>query len=170
MMETIYFEKTKELKSNLHELERKLKVSLILTGRKLTIEGSPLDEYEALRILEAIHFGFSAKKALLLIDPETIFKIIHIKEHSRKKNLYDVRARIIGTLGKTKRTIEEVSDTFIELKENDVGIIGSAEKIEEAITALTSLIRGAKQSNVYNFLEKMNKAKKSEGLGIKNKK
>jgi rRNA processing protein Krr1/Pno1 len=54
------------------------------------------------------------------------------------------------------------------LHDNTVGIIGPAETIEEATTAIGNLIRGSKQANIYRFLERMNAAKKIKSdLGLK---
>ena len=159
-MQSIHFNNLKELKRAKSEIEEKLKIKISIKGRTITIDGTPMDEYEASLVLGAINIGFSAKKALSLIDEESIFKIIKIKDFTKKKNLKEVRARIIGTKGKTKRTIESISNCDIIIKNNEIGIIGNAESIEELITAVTSLIRGTKQSNTYRYLEKINKNKK----------
>ncbi|GAF98139.1 unnamed protein product, partial [marine sediment metagenome] len=44
--------------------------------------------------------------------------------------------------------------------DNEIGIIGDTEDIEEAIQAVTSLIQGSKQSNVYTHAEKEMKKKR----------
>jgi len=168
-METLFFENTKELKKEKDRLEKKLNIKIEITGKKVIIEGEPLDEYEATTILDAIRFGFSANIALLLKNSEIIFKKISIRDYTRRKNLIDVKARIIGTKGTTKRTIEEISGCMLMIHNNEVGIIGPVEDVEEATTALTNLIRGAKQANVYKFLEHLNKTQKEEGLGLKEK-
>ncbi len=161
-METIYFQKPSELRKNLALLEKALKVKISRNGRLATIKGSGIAEYEASLVLQAMAFGFSAKKALLLKSSEFIFKIIHIRNFTRKKNLQEVRARIIGKKGKTIRTIENISEVHLLLKENELGVIGEAESITETETALKNLIKGTKQSNVYRYLEKSNKIKKEE--------
>ena len=168
-MENIFFENTKEIKRAKSELEKKLNVKIEIAGKKVIIEGEPLDEYEAITILNAINFGFSAKTALSLKNSEIIFKKISIRDFTRRKNLIDVKARIIGTLGTTKRTIEQISGCMLIIHHNEVGIIGHVEDVEEATTALTNLIRGAKQANVYKFLEHLDKSKNEEGLGLKEK-
>ena len=160
-METIYFENTKEIKKAKEEIEKNLNVTITFTGKKAVIEGAPLNEYEAWNILDAISFGFSAKKALQLKESELSFKKINIKDFTRRKNMYDVRARIIGKEGKVKRTIENLSDCEMIIKDNVIGIIGYAESIDIVITALTNLIRGSKVSNVYNFLERMNRDRRT---------
>ena len=103
---------------------------------------------------------FQKKKALQLLDPEATFRKIHIKNFTRRKNIGEVRARLIGTEGKTKRTLEEIGSCDIIIGDTEVGIIGSAENIEKTTTAITNLIKGSKQANVYRFLERMNTIEK----------
>lgn len=167
-MESIYFQTIRKLKENQKLLESKLNVKLIVKGRQVVIEGSPLEEYEAYQVLDAFDFGFELKDALLLKNESYIFRKLPIKDFTRRKNLEEVRGRIIGTEGKTKRTMENVSGCAIVVHDNLVGLIGLAENIEEATTAITNLIRGTKQANVYRFLERMNAAKKDKtDLGLK---
>ncbi|MBS3091020.1 hypothetical protein J4217_01055 [Candidatus Pacearchaeota archaeon] len=168
-METLIFNSTKELKKNKKELEDKLNVSITITGKKADISGEAVDEYEAMIVLEAINFGFSAKKALMLKDQDILFQHINIKKFTHRKKLEDVRARLIGTEGKTKRAIENITLSHLAIRGNDIGIIAPADLMQEVITALTNLIRGSKQSNVYNFLERMNAEKKKfpDDLGLK---
>ena len=86
-METIIFLKTAELRKNKTELEKKLKVKIIIRGKQIAFESeNSLEEYEARIVLEAMALGFSAKKALLLKEPEMIFRRINIKDFTRKKN------------------------------------------------------------------------------------
>lgn len=171
-METIFFEKISEIIKNKEEIEKKLNVKITIRGKSAIIEGDTLDEYEASLILNAISFGFSAKQALSLLNEDIAFKTIHIRDFTRRKNLEDVRSRLIGSEGKTKHTIEEITGCKIIVKESEIGIIAPAEKIDNTITAIINIIRGTKQANAYHFLERMNAAKKtlSTDLGLKQKK
>ena len=174
-MESLYFKKIRELQKSKAELENKFRVKINIRGKLVTLEGSAVDEYGALIVLEAMQFGFSSKRALVLLSDDLIFRKIPIKNFTRRKNMKEVRGRIIGKEGKTKNTIEQISscDILINEYENSVGLIGSAEQIEEATTAITNLIKGSKQANVYRFLERMNAQKKQMdtdlGLKIKEK-
>ena len=153
-METRFLERTKELKKELKFLESKLNVKIKIDGKKVVVEGDSLNEYETCLVLEALNFGFSAQDSILLKDEDILFRILNIKDFTRRKNLHEVRARIIGTHGQTKKTLEEISKSKIIIKENKVGILGNAEEIEYAITAISNIIKGSKQSNVYKYLEK----------------
>lgn len=171
-MESFIINRTSEIRKNKAELEDKLKVKISIIGKKVTIEGEAVDEYEASIILEAIDFGFSAKKALMLKDPEILFRRINIKKFSKPQRRSDVRSRVIGTEGKTKRTIENIGNCEMVVNHNEIAIICPASTIEETTTAITNLIRGSKQGNVYAFMEKMNRERKkfSDDLGLKTKK
>lgn len=159
-METLYFNKTAELRKERQQLEKRMNVSITLEGRKVTVEGDPLDEYEARLVLEAMEFGYSAKKALMLLDDGYIFRKLPLKNFTRRKDMSVVRGRLIGKEGKTKHALENISGCEIIVRDDAVGLLGSAESIEEATTAITNLIRGSKQANVYRFLERMNTARK----------
>src|SRR3989338_4273634 len=124
------------------------------------MEGEDIKEYEATRVLEAMGLGFSAHKALKLLEQDTLFRKINIKEFTRRKDLRDVKSRVIGKEGKTKATIENLTDCEIVISENSVGIIGEALSIDEAVTAIKNIIRGTKQANAYKYLEKMNAIRK----------
>jgi ribosomal RNA assembly protein len=170
-METIYVENPRKIRQNKEAIEKKTEIKITQKGRQLELEGEPFEEYQARIIIEAIDFGFSLKEALRLTDESILFRKIPIKQFTKRKDLEEVRGRVIGTEGKTKRTVEEVSGSAVVLHNNMVGIIGPAEGIEEATTAVTNLIKGSKQANVYRFLERMNTSKRDKpDLGLKNTK
>lgn len=159
-METIFIQRLSEFKKAIPEIERFFKVKITFNGRKADIEGDSVGEYEASIVTEAINFGFSAKKALLLKEENMEFREIPIKGVTRRKNLHEVRARLIGTEGKTKRTIEQISNCHVEINNNTVGVICPAETMDEALTGVKNVIKGTKQANVYRYLERMNKIRK----------
>ena len=159
-MQTIYIKNIKEILKNKKELEEKLKTSLAVKGKVVSFESDAIDEFQALRVLEAIAFGFSARKSLSLLDEEKMFRKVHIKSHTKRK-LKDIQARLIGTHGKTKKIISDISGCDIVVTDGDVGILGDAETIYDTETAIVSLIKGSKQSNMYRYLERRNKERKS---------
>lgn len=159
-MQTFYIKKIKDVMKNQRGLEKKLGIKIVILGRKVTVLSDPINEYEAELVFNAISFGFSSKKALALKNEEYNFKIIHIKSHTKRK-LKDVLARLIGTRGKTKHTISEISGCDVLISESEVGILGLSEDVENTEHAIIKIIKGAKQTNTYRFLERMNRAKKN---------
>jgi len=165
-MEVIYMKRISEVIQKKRELEGKLKVKININGRNVSVEGDSINEYEAISILEAINFGFSMSKALVLKDEDFVFRKIHIKDYT-KRSLEDVKGRLIGKGGKTRKTFSEISGCELIIKYSEVGVIGDVESVENTTRAITNVIRGSKQSNMYRYLEKMNRVKKEEDLGLK---
>jgi len=165
-MEKIICDKIVRITKNRKKLEGRLKVKIDNSGKEITVIGEPEDEYVAVKVIEALDFGFPFSIALLIKDEDFLFEAINIKDHTRRKDLKVVRARIIGKQGKTLRTLTELTKCHFELKGNQLGILGDPEHIRYAQESAISLIRGAKQANVYAFLEK-HQVKPVFDLGLK---
>jgi len=151
----IYLDDISRIGPNKAILEKKLNVKITFKGNEILFEGEAVDEYIAEKVLMALNFGFSLKTSLLLKNEENYnFEILNIKDFTKRKDLERIRGRIIGTNGRTLRTLTELTKCFFELKDNSVGIIGDSGHIKNAQTSLISLIHGTKQANVYSFLEK----------------
>ena len=65
-----------------------------------------------------------------------------------------VKGRIIGINGKTRKIIEELTDTNIAVYGHTVGIIGHSENNFVAKTAIQMLIKGSLHKNVYRYLHR----------------
>ena len=134
-------------------LEKKLNVKIELLGREVSITGEPEEEYIAEKVVEAVDFGFPIDAALMIKEEDLVFEVLSIKEYTRKKDYERIRGRLIGRGGKTKSTISSLTDCFIEIKDNRVAIIGHPENVKNVRHAIVSIVQGAKQSNVYAYLE-----------------
>jgi len=167
-MKKIICEKLPRIVKNMKKLSKVLEVTLTNRGKELYLEGSPENEYLAEKVIDAINFGFAINKALLIKKEDLMFEVLNIKDHTNRKDLERIRGRIIGKAGKTLKTLSDLSKCFIEINENNVGIIGLPESIQIAQEALISIIKGSKQSNVYAHLEKI-RPKQVEDLGLKEK-
>ena len=165
-MEKIICDKIARITKNRKKLEERLKVKIDNSGKEITITGNPEDEYIAVKVIEALDFGFPFSIALLIKEDDLLFEALNIKDHTRRKDLEVVRARIIGKKGKTLRTLTELTKCHFELKGNQLGILGDPEHIRYAQESAISLIRCAKQANVYAFLEK-HQVKPVFDLGLK---
>lgn len=168
-MKIIPSEKISKILRNKELLENSLNVKIFGDGKEISIEGSPEDEYIAEKIIDAVNFGFPISNALQILDEEFLFEILNIKDHTKRKDLTRIKARIIGTKGKTFQTLCTLTKCSFELKDNEVGIIGSAECIKNAEDAIKYLIQGSKQANVYAKLEK-NQPMPILDLGLKERK
>ncbi len=168
-MRKIYSEKLPRILKNKKKIEAELNVKITNRGKEITIQGKPEDEYIAEKVIDALNFGFPFSDALMIKKEDFLFEIINIKEHTKRKDLERIRARIIGTKGKTLKTLCQLTKCFFELKDNEVGIIGPPEYIQNAQNSIISIIKGTKQANVYSFLEK-HQVKPVFDLGLKKEK
>ncbi|MFW5847014.1 MAG: hypothetical protein ACOCUU_02520 [Nanoarchaeota archaeon] len=165
-MRKLIIEKTNRISRNRPELEKELKVKITKQEKEIFINGNPEDEFIAEKVIEALNFGFPFQTTLNLKNPEVMFEKINIKDYSKSKNLERIRARIIGTKGRTLATLTQISHCAFELKNNKIGIIGNNENIKTAQDAIIALIQGSKTSNVYSFIEK-SKPQPIVDLGLK---
>ena len=153
-MAIIITDKVARIIKNRKKLERILKVKITNKGKEITFEGSPENEYEAEKVLQALDLGFGFSDAVSIKEKELEFDIFHIKDYARRGNIEKVRGRIIGKNGRALATLSELTKCSLEIKGNTIGIIGDPEEIKPAIDAVIHLIQGAKHANVYKGLEK----------------
>jgi len=168
-METILSPKARVIIQNKKKLERELDIKITNRGKEVTIDGKPIKEYFAKNVIDAINFGFSVSDSLLLKKENFLFEIINIKDYTRSKNLERVRGRIIGKDGRTLKTLVQLTGCKFKMQNNDIGIIGEAEDMKTVQEGIINLIKGAKTSNVYGFLEK-HQPEPIVDLGLKEKK
>ena len=64
-----------------------------------------------------------------------------------------MRARIIGTDGKTRRLIEDLSGAEMVIYGNTVGLIGDIMELNAAKRAAEMVLEGSEHAAVYKFLE-----------------
>lgn len=162
----IISEDVNAIKKKQKKLSRILNVKIKFEGNEIILEGTGDNEYIAEKVIDAINFGFSVPTALLIKEEDFLFEILDIKDYTKKKDLPRIRARIIGTDGRTLKTLLTLTECHFEIKDNRVGIIGAPELMLNAQNAIISLIRGSKQANVYAFLEK-HRVKPIFDLGLK---
>ena len=159
-MQEIYVENIGKVIQNKKKLEQELEVKIINKGKLVFVDGEADKEYTALQVMEAINLDFSIEKVLMLKNEAIILQTVHIKDITKRKDLERVRGRIIGTEGKTLKTLNNLTNCEFSLSDNEIGIIGDTEAIGDAVQAVTSIIQGSKQSNVYARAEKQRKRKR----------
>lgn len=171
-MRKIAITNMRKIKKAIPLIENKVKVKISFGKNEITIKGSELNEYLIEQVISAIDFGFDAESALLLLNEDFVLEFIEIKEHTRRKNLKDIRGRIIGRDGKVRKTIERLTGAEIVINENTVGVIVDSDHLDAIVQAIENLIHGAKHGNVFAYLEKQNVSMRKfdkEDLGLKDK-
>lgn len=106
----------------------------------------------------AIGRGFSPERAFRLLREGTMLAILDIKIETgkrRKSSLRRIRARVIGTNGRVRERLEELSGCFVSVYGSTVGLIGDEAQLERARRAIELLLRGSEHSTVFHLLARL---------------
>jgi ribosomal RNA assembly protein len=97
--------------------------------------------YTAREVIRAIGRGFNPEIAKLLLKQDYVYESIGLNEYTgkSKNTLLRLKGRVIGKEGRTKKLIEELSESYISVYGKTVGIIGTAESASMAKRAVESL-------------------------------
>jgi ribosomal RNA assembly protein len=145
---------TKEL------IERRAGVKLqIDTEGEVNIEENPQDPLAALKtmdLVKAIGRGFSPQRAIRLLDDDEYLEVIELGDFIGKRSdqLSRVRSRLIGTNGKTRRIIEDLTGAHMSIYGSTVSLIGNSVQLPVAKTAVEMILRGSEHATVYRYLER----------------
>ena len=145
-----------ELKSKKRELNKlqKLTNTKISINEDIIIDGEGIDIFQTKNILKAFGRGFSIDDSLYLLDEEYSLEIINLKDYTKSKNrMIVLKSRIIGTKGKTKKYIEQYTNTKISIYGKTISIIGKWDKVNIAKKAILMLIEGCSHTTLYKWLE-----------------
>lgn len=158
------------------QIEKTLSVELTIEsdsgGVTITLTKSAEDPSVLLRardVVTAIGRGFSPEHAFRLIhDDDAVLDIIDLREifGRSESDIQRVKGRIIGMNGKTRRIIEEITDTKISVYGHTVSIIGNIEPAQVAREAIQMLIQGSQHATVYKFLHRKRRELKKSMLEL----
>ena len=137
-----------------HETKTKLTINSQEGDIKIVGEDALL-LYLCREIIRAIGRGFNPDIARQLLKSDYAIEFISITDFARNPNdLERLRGRVIGEGGKSRRTIEELSQVTICVYGKTIGIIGPADYIVDARKAVENLLTGSSHALVYKILEK----------------
>jgi len=160
--------KTKE------EIEARSNVKIHIdseSGEVTLYEEHAFDPVVALKVrdvVKALGRGFSPEYAFRLFQDDMYLDVIDITDYVGKdqKDLERVRARLIGTHGKTRRTIEENTGANMAIFGKTVSLLGEINEVQTGHEAVRMILDGAPHSAVYKFLEKRRKELRLQELGF----
>lgn len=121
-----------------------------------------------LSVVQAIGRGFAPDKAIRLLEEDSYLEVLDIRDYVGKKHEHVVRmrARVIGTRGRTRALIEELTGAYVSVYGNTVSIIGDPLQLEIARKALDMLLSGSEHAAVYHFLEGRRALLKIDAMGF----
>jgi ribosomal RNA assembly protein len=155
-------------------IERRLNVRLLIDSGEgdVTVEphanADPLAEMKAESVVRALGRGFAPEAAFLLFQDEQYLTLIDLHDFvgRSKDHVRRITARLVGTGGKTRRLVEDLSEAKIVIYGHTVGIIGGFEESNVAREAVEMILTGSEHSTVYRFLEHKRTEQKMARWGI----
>lgn len=144
------------------QIEKKTEIPLSInsqTGEIIIDDHEAKDPFMIFKvenIVKAIGRGFSPENALKLLDDDFDFFIFDIHDYVKKTpaHVHRVKARIIGTNGKTKKVLEDITGSKISIYGHTIAIICHLIDMDIVKKAIDKLLKGSKHATVYRFVEK----------------
>jgi ribosomal RNA assembly protein len=157
------------------EIERKCGVTLEIDGKtgetRISYQPEALIEtnpFKAQDIVSAIARGFSPQRAFSLLQEERLLTLIDLREYAGKSEnaMVRIRSRLIGTEGKARRIIEELSGAEISVYGHTVAIIGEPDQARIAKEAVDKLAKGGTHKATYEMLQKYRTKQKMDRMQL----
>ena len=158
------------------DVEERLKVKLEIEseagGVEINLNEKATDPsvlFRAKDVVTAVGRGFSPDQAFRLIrNEDVVFDFIDLRAIFGRSDsdIRRVKSRIIGMNGKTRRTIEELTEADVVVYGHTVGFIGTFEQVDIARNAVQMIIQGSEHHSVYNFLQKKRRDLKKQQLEL----
>lgn len=129
------------------------------------VEGDPSGVLLARDLVLAIGRGFSPERADRLFRPDTYLGIIDIKRvtgRREKASLWRIRSRLIGTRGRARTRLEELSGASVSVYGSTVAVIGLEPQLASATRAVELLLRGSEHSVVFHMLARSRRDQAAE--------
>ena len=152
------------------------------TGLKLDIDSKTgeitIDDHEVKdplviikmeNIIKAVGRGFSPENAMRLLGDNADFFVFDLHDYVGKKesHLRRLRSRVIGREGKTKRVLEELTDSKISVYGHTIGVISNIMRMNILKKSIDMLLTGSKHATVYKFVEaQMKELRREEKMGF----
>jgi len=157
-------------------IEKRLSVELQVNSQTGDVEitltpaaQDPTVLFRAKEVVAAIGRGFSPEHAFrLLEDDEAVLEVIDLRETAGRSQseMKRLKGRIIGKEGKTRRIIEELTETEVSVYGHTVSVIGTMDQAEVAKEAIHMLIRGSLHATVYRFLHRKRRELKKKKIEL----
>jgi ribosomal RNA assembly protein len=157
------------------QLEEKSGLKLDIDSKQGEVE---IDEHECKdplmiikleNIIKAIGRGFSPQKAFRLFDDESDFFVFDLYAYVGKKESHvrRLKSRIIGREGKTKRVLEELTNSKLSVYGHTVSVISDIVNMNILKKSIDMILTGSKQATVYRFVEtQMKELRRQEKYGF----
>lgn len=128
----------------------------IKNENEVLFNGDAYNEFNAKNVVQAFGRGIEMEKAYRLLNEEYFSKFVNLKDFFKnEEQIRRIKARIIGSNGKTKLYMEEISGAEISVYGNTIAMIGKIGELNIASAALQVLIEGGTHKKAYVIMERM---------------
>lgn len=112
-------------------------------------------------IVRAIARGFNPEIAMQLLKNDYTLEMLNIVDYVKnKEQLPRIKGRVIGKNGKSRETIELLTETRVVVYGKTVGIIGFIDDVAVSRRAIELLLEGALHKGVFKMLEQHRRQRK----------
>ncbi len=151
------------------ELEDQTKVKIDVDSKEGDVKLTSSDSFQLYLlkdIIKAIGRGFNPDIAMQLFKQDYVLELISMSDYVKSPNqMLRLKGRVIGTSGKARETIQDLTDTSISVYGKTIAIIGFCDKVAISKKAVETLLSGSPHSAVYKWLEKQRRQSKFAELG-----
>src|SRR5256712_9531222 len=135
------------------------RISVDSTTGDVTIDEAqaqdPVLALKAKDVVQAMARGFSEDRAFRLLDEDAYFEVLDIKDFAHSKNrVAQIRARLIGTRGKTRRLIEELTGVEVSVWSHTIALIGGTFELAIAPEGVFMPLRWSQPKTAHRFLSR----------------
>jgi ribosomal RNA assembly protein len=140
--------------ASIRKVEELMEVKVEI-GDDVSIDGESFNVFQVEQVIKAFGRGFDMKDSMDVLDDDYGLEIINLPDVVKSDNrMLVVKGRIIGTNGKTKKAIEEFTETKVAVQGKTVSILGKLGKIGVSKEAIMMLVHGSSHKTLYRWLEK----------------
>lgn len=129
----------------------------------------PLTVMKLETVIKAVGHGFSPEKAFRLFNDDADFFIFDLHDYVGKKDAHvkRLKSRVIGKEGKTKKVLEELTDSKVSVYGHTVSVISDVVRMNILKKSIDMLLTGSKHASVYRFVEiQMKELRRSQRTGF----
>jgi ribosomal RNA assembly protein len=141
------------------ELEEQLKVKVFVDSDEGDVIVSGTDAlalFTAREVIKAIARGFNPDIARQLLKSDYLLEIVNMSDYANTKDhMIRLKGRVIGEGGKSRATIEALTETSLSVYGKTIAIIGTTEGVTAAKRGIDALLSGAPHSTVFKLLERL---------------
>ena len=126
----------------------------------------PIISIKIENVIIAIGRGFSPEKAFLLFQDDYDFYMFDLRDYvgNKDNHIRRLKSRVIGKNGKTKRVIEDLTNSHISIYGHTVSFISNVYSYDIIKRGIDKLLSGNKHAAVYRYIEGSMKKMKNDFL------